>query len=115
DNDGDLDVLVVNNIGPAKLLRNEGGNKQNWIQLKLEKNKKNLFGLGTKIRLVSGQITQVRQVGAQGSYFSQNSLIQHIGLGDHSNVDTLEITWPGGKKQLMNHLASNQLIIVAEE
>lgn len=115
DNDGDLDVLVVNNIGPAKLLRNEGGNKQNWIQLKLEKNKKNKFGPGTKIRLVSGQIIQVRQVGSQGSYFSQNSLIQHFGLGEHTLVDTLEITWPGGKKQILYQLASNQLITLTEE
>lgn len=89
DNDGDLDVLVVNNIGPAKLLRNDGGNEQNWIELKLVKNHENKFALGTKIRLVSGQIEQVRQVGSQGSYFSQNSLIQHFGLGDHTVVDTL--------------------------
>ena len=115
DNDGDLDVLVVNNIGPAKLLRNEGGNKQNWIELKLRKTDKNTFSVGTKIRLVSGQITQVRQVGSQGSYLSQNSLIQHFGLGNHTLVDTLEITWPGGKKQIMNQLATNKLIEVTEE
>ena len=116
DNDGDLDVLVTNNIGPAWLLRNEGGNKQNWIQLKLNKKKKNKFGVGTKISLISGQTEQVKQVGSQGSYFSQNSLIQHFGLGgSQTMVDTLEITWPGGKKQIMYQLASNQLITVTEE
>jgi len=115
DNDGDLDVLVVNNIGPARLLRNEGGNTQNWIEIKLMKTGKNRYGLGTKVRLVSGQTEQVRQVGSQGSYLSQNSLIQHFGLGDYATVDTLEITWPGGKKQLMHQLASNQLITFTEE
>jgi hypothetical protein len=115
DNDGDLDVLVINNLGPAKLLRNDGGNKQNWIKLKLKKNQSNTFALGTKVRLVSGQVEQVRQVGSQGSYFSQNSLIQHFGLGEHSNVDTLEITWPGGKRLLRLHIKPNQLISLSEE
>lgn len=115
DNDGDLDILVVNNLGPAKLLRNDGGNKQNWIKLKLEKNHSNKFALGTKIRLVSGQTEQVRQVGSQGSYFSQNSLIQHFGLGAFSKVDTLEIAWPGGTKQVMYELVSNQLITILEK
>jgi len=114
DNDGDLDVLIVNNIGPAKLLRNEGGHKQNWIELKLVKNHGNQFALGTKIRLVSGETEQVKQVGSQGSYFSQNSLIQHFGLGDHTMVDSLEITWPGGQKKLTYQIASNQIIIVTE-
>jgi len=114
DNDGDLDVLVVNNIGPAKLLRNDGGNEQNWIELKLIKNHKNKFALGTKIRLVSGQTEQVRQVGSQGSYFSQNSLIQHFGLGDHTVVDTLELAWPGGQKQFLYQMAANQSITLTE-
>ncbi len=115
DNDGDLDVLVVNNIGPAKLLRNDGGNKQNWIEIKLDKKGGNQFGVGTKLRLVTGQTEQVRQVGSQGSYLSQNSLIQHFGLGNQTKVDTLEITWPGGKKQLMHQVVSNQLINIIEQ
>ncbi|MCK5368763.1 MAG: CRTAC1 family protein, partial [Cyclobacteriaceae bacterium] len=116
DNDGDLDVLVVNNIGPAKLLRNEGGNKQNWIQLKLEKKQeKHIWSWYKNSVWFQGKSHKSDKLVSQGSYFSQNSLIQHFGLDDHTTVDTLEITWPGGKKQLMNHLASNQLIIVAEE
>lgn len=115
DNDGDLDVVVINNQGPAKLLRNDGGNKQNWIKLKLKKNHSNTFALGTKIRLVSGQTEQIRQVGSQGSYLSQNSLIQHFGLGEYSTVDTLEVTWPGGKRLIKHHLKTKQLITLTEE
>ncbi len=115
DNDGDLDVLVSNNIGTARLLKNEGGNKQNWISLNLKKSGKNIFGVGAKIKLVSGQTQQVRQVGSQGSYFSQTSLIQHFGLSDQHMVDTLEVTWPGGKKQVMHQLAANQLITITEQ
>ena len=115
DNDGDLDVFVLNNLGPAKLLRNDGGNNEHWIELKLERKQKNRFAVGAKIRLVSGQVAQVRQVGSQGSYLSQNTLIQHFGLGTQSMVDTLEVTWPGGKKQVLHQLMSNQIITVIEE
>ncbi len=115
DNDGDLDICIVNNIGPAKLLRNDGGNKQKWIEIKLKRNRLNKFGYGTKIRLVSGQTEQVRQVASQGSYFSQNSIVQHFGLGEQNVVDTLEITWPGGHRQYKYQLPSNQIITVTEE
>ncbi len=115
DNDGDLDICIVNNLGPAKLLRNDGGNKQNWIEIKLRGKGKNKFGYGTKIRLVSGQTGQMRQVVSQGSYFSQNSIVQHFGLGGQNIVDTLEIIWPGGRKQYMYQLPSNQIITVTEE
>ena len=114
DNDGDLDIVVINNIGPAKLLRNDGGNAQNWLQVKLEQNKKNRFGFGVKIRKVSRRSQQVRQVGTQGPYFSQNSLIQHFGLGDDTTIDTLEITWSRGKKQLLHHINTNQIIHISE-
>lgn len=115
DNDGDLDVLVVNNIGPAKLLRNEGGNSQNWLQLNLVQQGKNRFALGTKIRVVAGAVNQVRQVGSQGSYFSQNSLIQHVGLGGMTTIDTLEISWINGNKKLITQIEANQIITITEE
>lgn len=115
DNDGDLDVLVVNNVGPAKLLRNDGGNKSNWIQLKLNKTGKNKFALGTKIRMVSGEEQQVRQIDSQGSYLSQSSLIEHFGLGEKTMADTVEITWPGGKKQIEVQLQVNQLHFISEK
>ena len=115
DNDGDLDILVVNNVGPAKLLRNDGGNDSNWIQIKLNKTSKNKFAIGTKIRLVSGEEQQVRQIGSQGSYLSQSSLIEHFGLGEKAMADTVEITWPGGKKQIEVQLHANQLHAIYEE
>lgn len=115
DNDGDLDVLIVNNVGPAKLLRNDGGNDGNWIQLKLTKSLKNRNALGAKIRLVSGDVEQVKQVGSQGSYLSQNSLIQHFGLGNKMVADTVEITWPGGNSQVLVQLKANQSYTISEE
>ncbi|PIV74509.1 MAG: hypothetical protein COW56_04835, partial [Rhodocyclales bacterium CG17_big_fil_post_rev_8_21_14_2_50_68_7] len=82
DNDGDVDVFVVNNGGPAKLLRNDGGTKNNWIEVRLEGVKSNVSAIGAKLRVVAhGLMPQVQQVGSQGPYCSQNSLVQHFGLG----------------------------------
>jgi enediyne biosynthesis protein E4 len=116
DNDGDLDLLVVNHNGPAILLRNDGGDESmHWIQLKLERNDKNKFAIGARIRVVAGEVTQVRKVDSQASYFSQNSLIQHFGLGNSNMVDTLQIVWPGGKMQSHYKLNANQIITITEQ
>jgi hypothetical protein len=63
---------------------------------------------------VSAQSVQVQQVGSQGSYCSQNSPVQHFGLGQSGRVDTLEVTWPTGKQQLFLDLPVNQRIRIME-
>lgn len=115
DNDGDLDVFVVNNFGPGILLRNEGGNKNPWLKVRLHGVQSNRPAIGAKMRMVAGGSVQVRQLGAQSSYCSQNSLIAHFGLGKTvSRIDTLEITWPLGMKQLFQDLPINQTVIITE-
>ncbi|MEK7379911.1 MAG: ASPIC/UnbV domain-containing protein, partial [Gemmatimonadota bacterium] len=96
DRDGDLDLVVVNNGGPAVLLRNDGGHRGNWLQVAVRGTKSNRQGLGAKLRLVAGGVAQVRQVGVQPSYLSQNSAVEHFGLGPVPAVDTLEVIWPNG-------------------
>jgi hypothetical protein len=112
DNDGDLDVLVVNNGGTARLLRNDGGNTNNWIQLSLKQSGENTNAIGALVRLVAGDVTQVSQVGTQGPYFSQNSLVEHFGTGERTKIDTLEITWPDGKKETLHDISVNQKLIL---
>ncbi|MBI5915190.1 MAG: CRTAC1 family protein [Bacteroidetes bacterium] len=114
DNDGDVDIFIVNNGGPAKLLRNEGGNKNNWLEVRLEGVKSNVSAIGATLRLVTKESAQVQQAGAQGSYCSQNSLVQHFGLGQASRIDTLDITWPTGKKQRFLDLPPNKIIKIVE-
>ncbi|MFQ5446486.1 MAG: CRTAC1 family protein [Saprospiraceae bacterium] len=114
DNDGDVDIIIVNNGGPAKLLRNDGGNKSNWLEVRLEGVESNVSAIGTKLRLSAGGAIQVRQVGSQGSYCSQNSLVQHFGLGQVSRIDTLDVTWPSGKKQRFLDFPANQIINIIE-
>jgi hypothetical protein len=115
DNDGDLDLFVVNNGGPGVLLRNDGGNRNGWFQVVLRGTRSNRQGIGAKLRLVAGGRVQVRQVGIQSSYLSQNSPIEAFGLGTASVVDTLEIIWPTGKRQARTGIAAGQRILVTED
>jgi len=114
DNDGDMDVFVVNNGGPAILLRNDGGTNHRWIEIQLEGRRSNRSGLGAQLRLVTDSTVQIREVGAQGSYLSQNSIVQHFGLGSHETIDTVQVSWPSGATQILTGVEANQLLQVVE-
>ena len=114
DNDGDLDVVVVNHDGPAVLLRNDGGNRAHWLKVKLEGRRSNRTAVGAKIRLVAEHTTQVREVGDQASYLSQNDLTEHFGLGTIAQVDSLVVIWPSGLHQVWTGLPSNQTVRLVE-
>jgi hypothetical protein len=115
DNDGDLDVLVVNHGGPAVLLRNESVSTGHWLKVRLEGRRSNRMGVGARIRLVAGERVYVRQVGAQASYLSQNDLTEHFGLGAAFEADSLVMFWPSGIRQVLTRVASNQTLRVVEE
>jgi tetratricopeptide (TPR) repeat protein len=114
DNDGDVDAFVTTNGGPGFLLRNDGGNRNRWLQVELRGTKSNRQGIGARVRLVAGGASQVRQVGAQASYLSQNSLVETFGLGAGARADTVEIVWPRGTRQVYVDVASNQRLQVVE-
>ncbi len=114
DNDGDVDVFIVNNGGKGILLRNDGGNKNNWLEVKLTGTKSNRSAIGAKLRIVSGKVVQIREVGDQSSYLSQNSLVQHFGLEQFNKVDTLEIRWPSGIRQQFLNIPVNERIGITE-
>jgi hypothetical protein len=114
DNDGNVDVLVVNYQEPAMLLHNGGGSKNHWIEIRLQCARSNRSGLGTRIELEAGGMKQYQQVGSQPSYLSGNSLVSHFGLGQAEQVDRLRVTFPSGAVQEMDHIPSNQIILVSE-
>ena len=114
DNDGDMDVFIVNNGGPAILLRNDGDTGNNWIQLQLEGSVSNRLGIGARLRLVTDSIVQIGEVGTQGSYLSQHSIVQHFGLAARPVIDTVEIRWPSGTHQVLTQVPANQLLRVIE-
>ena len=114
DNDGDVDVFVVNNGGQGVLLRNDGGNKNNWLELKLVGTKSNRSAIGARVKIVSGKVSQIREVNNQSSYLSQNSLTQHFGLAKFTKADTLNIRWPSGLNQQFLDIPVNRRIEITE-
>ncbi|MBI4530418.1 MAG: CRTAC1 family protein, partial [Candidatus Latescibacteria bacterium] len=99
DNDGDVDIVVVNNNGPATLLRNDGGNRPHWLNVRLVGTKSNRYGIGARITVVTGEKRQIREVAAGSSYISCNSVEAEFGLGASTTVDSLIVRWPGRRVQ----------------
>jgi hypothetical protein len=114
DDDGDVDVFVVNHGGAAMLLRNDGGNRNNWLKVRLRGSGKNGHGLGAQIELVAKGKRQVQELGAQSSYLSQNAFEAHFGLGQLQQVEKLTVVFPSGKKVSRDGLAANQTVLIQE-
>jgi hypothetical protein len=114
DNDGDVDVIVNNLGGPPTLLRNDGGNKNNWIMVKCLGTRSNRSGIGTRVKVTAGGRSQIDEVMSGSSYYSQNDLRLHFGLGKAKKVESVEISWPSGLKDNLKDLPVNQLLIVQE-
>ena len=116
DGDGDLDVVVTANNGPAHVFRNDGGNTNRWIRLNLSGDGKasNRSAIGAKIELKAGDLACRRQLFPAKSYLSSVELPQTFGLGKAEKIDELIITWPSGKTAKFTGLATNQAYSIDE-
>jgi hypothetical protein len=114
DNDGDVDILINSVNGPPELLRADSLNQNNWIKIKTVGVKSNRDGIGARIKCVTENGSQIDEVRSGGSYYSQNDLRIHFGLGKNQRVESLEISWPGGKVDTFRNLPANQLVVVKE-
>jgi enediyne biosynthesis protein E4 len=122
DNDGDLDLLVVNqkpvNAYPVesytRLYRNEtsGGN---WIKVQLKGKQSDLQGIGSRVEVVIGKTRLIREIDGGSSHLSQNSTVAHFGIGAATKVDSIVIRWMGGHDQVVLDAPANQTVIVVEE
>ena len=117
DGDGDLDVVVTINNGPARLFRNDGGNKNHWIRLELTGNGKtsNRDALGAKVELKSGDMVCRRQLFPSKSYLSSVEHTLTFGLGQVDHADEVKITWPSGKVATFPKLKADRLYQIDEE
>jgi hypothetical protein len=113
DNDGDVDVLIVNLNEPPSLLRNDLRGKQNWIKVKLEGVKSNRSAIGARVLARYGGKTQAQAVLSQSSFYSCNDPRLHFGLGSFSSVD-LDVYWPNGLHESIKQIPANQLITLRE-
>lgn len=114
DNDGDIDIIVNNLDGPPALLRNDSGNRNNWLTIKCIGTRSNRSAIGTRIRVVADGRAQIDEVMSGSSYYSQNDLRLHFGLGAAKKVDLLEVAWPSGGKVSFKDLEPNQLLVINE-
>ncbi len=115
DNDGDVDLFVLNSNERADLLRNDGGNRNNYLTVRTVGTVSNRDGIGARVKVVSGRLRQMKEVRSGSSYLSQNDLRVHFGLGSCSTVDTLMIRWPSGTVQVLTDIPVNRVWTVTEQ
>ena len=113
DNDGDVDVLVMNMNERPSLLRNDYKGPNKWLSVKLEGRGSNRSALGAAVTIVQAQ-RQVRAVLSQSSYYSHDDLRLHFGVGDAAIVPRVEIVWPDGRRQVLTDVRSSQFLTVTE-
>lgn len=114
DNDGDIDIFLNNSNQPATLLRNESGNSNHWLTIQPVGTQSNMSGIGTRIVVKAGDLSLFKAVRSGASYLSQSDLRVHFGLGQNSEVDTLEIHWQSGLTERFSNLKSNQILRIKE-
>src|SRR5216684_2244938 len=115
DNDGDIDAVVLNLNDLPSLLRNDGGNAQNWIKIKLIGTKCNRTAIGARVRVVTGKHAQMDEVHSGSSVMSQCDLRLHFGLGKAQTVDLIEVKWPTTQKaEQFKQVKANQILTIRE-
>ena len=114
DNDGDMDIFIVNLNSGSRFLRNNKGNSSNWLMLNLVGTTSNRDGVGANIRLVTGEEVQISQKKSTSGYLSQSDPRVHFGLAGHESADRVEVTWPSGKVQVLERVPANQILTVRE-
>ena len=114
DNDGDTDILINPVNALPELIRVDSATGNNWLEVKTIGVKTNRNGIGARLKCVTADGAQIEEIRSGGSYYSQNDLRAHFGLGKNKAVKTLEIRWPGGFVEILKDVAANQVIIVKE-
>ena len=114
DNDGDIDVLIMNMGEPPTLLRNDQNSGHHWIRLHLVGTKSPRSAIGSQVRISSGGRVQTQSVLSQSSFISQNDLRLHFGLGAAARVDRVEIRWPSGLTQTAGPFEADRTVEIRE-
>ena len=120
DRDGFLDLFTTNGFdypvsvkGPNQLFRNQG-NSNNWIELNLQGVTSNADGIGARVYVTAGGVTQLREQNSGMHKWAQNSSVLHFGLGNHEAIDEIVIEWPDGSVQSLNNIQANQRLNVPQ-
>jgi hypothetical protein len=114
DNDGDVDVAVNNLDSPPSLLRNDGGNRSHALTVKCIGTRSNRSAIGTRVKVTVAGREQIDEVMSGSSYYSQNDLRLHFGLGTAEKADRVEVLWPSGIKESFADVKANQIVVIQE-
>ena len=114
DNDGDVDLLVMNLNDTPTLLRNDGGNRHNWLGLELVEAERNRHAIGARVRVRAGDLEQVREVRRGYGFQSQHDPRLLFGLGARQRVEWMEIYWPSGRRQVLEEPPLRRYLVVRE-
>ena len=114
DNDGDIDVLVVNANSRPSLYRNDGGNRKSWIGFRLIGATSNHDAIGARVEIEAGGRTQIGEVRSGGSYLSHNDMRVHFGVGSAQRVDRIRIRWPNGTTETLEGMNTGRYFTIRE-
>ena len=114
DGDGATDLLITQNHGPEVLLKNEGGNRNNWVGLQLVATKSNPAAVGAIISWEAGGIKHRRLKTSGGSFLATHDPREILGLGQATKIDSVEIKWPSGRVDKLTNLPLNKYVKVVE-
>jgi len=114
DNDGDPDLLLMNVGEPPVLLRNDGGNRNHWLGIKLEGTKSNRDGIGAKVTVTAGGTRRTRQRLGGTSYASASDPRLLFGLAANAKIDEVQVRWPSGSVSILKNVSANQYLTIRE-
>jgi hypothetical protein len=114
DNDGDIDVLVMNMNEPPSLLRNDYSGGNHWIAMQLEGTASNRSAIGATVTVKAGGRTTARAVLSQSSYYSHDDFRVHFGLGASTSADAIEVRWPSGTSQRFENVKGDRVVRIRE-
>jgi len=109
-----VDIVINNLDGAPQILRNNGGNLNNSVEIKTVGAKSNRDGIGARIRVTAGDLQQIDEVRSGGSYLSQNDLRLHFGLETRARIDLIEIHWPSGQVDKIRNAGVNRILTIKE-
>ena len=114
DGDGDIDVVILNSRREPTILRNESRTGNHWIQIRLRGTRTNRDGVGARVKVVAGDLTQIDEVHSGHGYQSHFGMRLHFGLGKRKLIDRIEVRWIGGGKDVLKNLPVDRVVKIKE-
>jgi hypothetical protein len=114
DNDGDIDVLVMNLNGPTRLLRNDSANTNHRLTIAPKLARTKVPALGARVTVTVGEMRMIHEVGGVTGYLSQSDPRAHFGLAQATKADRVEILWPNGRTTKLENVEANQILDIVQ-